>query len=409
MKRWTPAICSALACIAAWAGLGNRASAQATTLHAAERKPLPVRLQQAHHPLEIVGDDGSALRLGGQLQFRYAATLRDENQPGDTDNFVGGFEMRRARLRAAYRHPEHRLEAVAQGQFAPNGGAFSLLDAWVRFSPREGWKLRAGQFVLPFDREVMTSNSRRLGTEQSLVGQAVGASAGSGRVQGLELTRTSDHARHYFSINDGVRSNNTPSSTVLGAQSSADFALTVRTEHLLFGEFSTFREMYAVPGQEPGVLLGGAIHAERRELDADQDGRFDDALLDARATLDLSHERDGLNMYAALFGMRQSAQNAPDLTRLGALLQAGALLDDDTQLFARYEYAEDSTQSDNLSAVSLGLNEFIHDEAFRFTAEIYYFFDPVTGGFVNPLRNVLADSPSQSGQMVFRAQIQLLF
>lgn len=361
-------------------------------------------------PLEIGEPDGPSLRLGGQVQFRYSLNHRNPPKQGSFDETTQGFAMRRVRLRFAGTLPEHRLEGVVQSQFSSSTGQLVLFDAYVKHECPGGWGIRAGQFTLAFDPEVAMSNQRRIGTEQSLVGQAVGAAPGSGRVQGVELSRTSDRWRWWATLSDGIRSANTSSLPASGGQSDADIALTYRVEHLAWGDsFVPFRDMYALPEAESGLLLGAAVNFEHREVDADGDSAFDDDLLDVRWIADGAYEHRGFNAYGAVYGMHQSIEGMDDEERFGVVIQGGRFVTETTHLFARYEWATDDDDASDLSALTLGLNEFLLGTVLRLTTEAVWFAEPVTDTFDNPVRDALIDASDERNQVVIRAQLQLVF
>lgn len=107
----------------------------------------------------------SRLRLGGYAQIRY----RNDESIKDT------FDVRRARLdlRAA---PTERLELRLQTELA--GSSAKILDATAAYQVSPEVKVTAGQFLIPFSLENVTSNTRLETINRSQVVEALVARGG---------------------------------------------------------------------------------------------------------------------------------------------------------------------------------------------------------------------------------------
>ncbi|MEO0512435.1 MAG: hypothetical protein AAF108_06005 [Planctomycetota bacterium] len=363
-------------------------------------------------PFSWRGADGRELNLNGQIQFRYVGNLRR----GDVDNYTGGFDHRRTRLNVSAKLPGGRVGFVLIRQFSSTSGLDGVLDQYVTLDLGGGWRARAGTFLLPFDREFMVSNKKRLVNDLSLVGQAVGANLINGRSDGVQVDWSSDRWKWQVALTDGVGAfSRSFAANAIGR--SADVALTSRVDWLVFGDFASFDDEAAFSGGEEGLMLGAAIHGEKREIDADQDGAFDDQVEDLRWTVDAVYERpvgaggvlDGTFASLQAFGRHQFIEGVDNEERFGVIAQYGKNLSDETQLFTRYEWATDDDGGADLSQITLGWTEFFRGNNFRLTTELLYAFEPVTANFASPIRDLVVDAPNERGQAGIRTQIQLVF
>lgn len=102
------------------------------------------------------------LKLGGYAQIRY----RNDESIKDT------FDVRRARLdlRAV---PTERLELRLQTELA--GSSAKILDAQAAYQLSPGLKITAGQFLIPFSIENVTSNTRLETINRSQVVESLAA------------------------------------------------------------------------------------------------------------------------------------------------------------------------------------------------------------------------------------------
>ncbi|MEM1424584.1 MAG: porin, partial [Planctomycetota bacterium] len=190
-------------------------------------------------------DEAFRLRVGGYTQFRYLANFRDD-EGGTVDDFQSGFTIQRSRLVFSGRAHD-RVDFLLLPFAGPNGN-WSIIDAWARFEIDERWKLRVGQFKLPFLREWLISERFNFAVERSEL-TAVYASIYS---QGVQLEYQDDSLRVHASFSDGIRAFN--SDFVSPAE--ADYACTARADLLLDGTWGMFADNTALGETEDGLLLG---------------------------------------------------------------------------------------------------------------------------------------------------------
>lgn len=141
---------------------GSVSKEEAASLRAEEA----VREQeQKDNRKEIPVIANSKLKLGGYAQIRY----RNDESIKDT------FDVRRARLdlRAV---PTERLELRLQTELA--GSSAKILDATAAYHLNPSHKLTAGQFLIPFSLENVTSNTRLETINRSQVVEALVARGG---------------------------------------------------------------------------------------------------------------------------------------------------------------------------------------------------------------------------------------
>jgi hypothetical protein len=370
----------------------------------------------------LASDDGDfRLNISGNIQFRYIADFRDDdNTVGATagDDFVSGFQTRRTKLYFdgnVYKTWSYQIEA----NFDRSSGNFGLDTAVIGHDFGNGWKGRAGQFKLPFSREELISDRYQLAVERSVANQIFTQDYS----QGVEVSYSAKAWRILSAFSDGLASKNTD---YPNGANQADYALTGRFEWMIAGEsFDAFKEFTSERGKPFAALFGAAIHYQdspNSNSPTDVDKQY------LSYTADLSFKGDGWNAYIAGYGRNVDtrgpvgAGNNPDFDDFGVEAQFGVRVTKDTELFARYDAVfldsdRFSSGNDSFNFLTAGVVEYFAGHAAKATIDVVYAFDETAnlvgarglpqGGFPSSGVGLLGDS--EDGEVCARFQFQLLF
>lgn len=362
-------------------------------------------------------DGNFRLETYGQIQFRYILNMRDDS--GDfnadgiaDDDFTTGFQTRRTKV--GFKGHVFGPDLFYNVRFAADrdGGDIATDYAYVGKKFDNGWTAQWGQFKAPLLREELVGSDRQLAVERSFTNEIFTADY----VQGIMATYEQDNFRFMGSFNDGISSANTD----LTAEP-ADFGLTARVEFIWDGSWSDFKEFTSARGNAYSGMFGAAIHYQ----DGPDDNDF--VLVETEAlvyTLDFSLRGDGWNAFVAFVGNNIEFDATPPAVVPGAdsdnyafILQAGVMLSEDWELFGRYEHVflDDDVfvGDDEFNAFTIGLNNYIHGHAAKFSIDLSWYFEPTPDfGLValgGPTTSVGALPAGDEDQVVIRAQYQLLF
>ena len=400
------------------------------------------------------------LNVSGFFQFRYFANFSDEGNPTDNDDFTGGFENTRTRLKFDGHIVNKDLFYEIEGDFGSGaGGDFNLLDAYVGYRFGDGFELKWGQFKAPFLREELVSPQYQLTVEKSLTNEVFTGN----RTQGIELSYHQEDWRAFFAFTDGFNAANTRFTndqqnftftsrngdtifTPTGGGGEADWAITARAELKLAGAWDQFTDFTSMPDSDYGAMVGVAAHFEQNQTLQGADTNPADGIPDGTAdvnigayTVDLSLEGNGWNFFAALIasttdfdqlantdGNALNGNDNASFTDYGIVAQAGMFIPNtDWEVFARYDGIipdDERLQDDTFNTVTVGTNWYWAGHAAKFTLDAVILLDEAIDDGADPNNN--SGNPlAQSGlsnklgivgtqddtEVAFRAQFQLLF
>lgn len=344
----------------------------------------------------LASTDGNfKLNIAGTLQVRFDYNNREDS---DDDN-RWGFENRRTRLRFFGNVVDPTWKYFIQSDFGTTG-TLGLLDAYIKKDLENGWYALGGKFILPFSREILVSHAKPLLVERSIVHNYFSV----GRAQGVMVGYKGEQFKFDAAFSDGL---GPMGGTTAGALVyDTEYALTARAEFLAKGAWDQFKDFTSWEGEEFGFLLGGAVHWESDEYGTVAGPESETF----RWTIDGSLEFGGANLYAAVFGNHVSTDGAEDVDQYGFVVHGGVFLNEDWEIFGRYEYGdEDATGVDDLNIISVGLNKYFSGHQIKWTTDLGYALDEVTSTFSSAGAGWQADTSGQDGQTVFRTQLQLLF
>ena len=280
----------------------------------------------------IKSADGSfSLNLHAVLQVRFAYDDRN-NLGAGLDDSTWGFENRRTALKFGGQIFDSSWKYFIQQIWTP-GGTAALLDGVINHDLGDGWSMQAGKFRMPFLREELVNYTNQLAVERTIVSGPFGI----GRSQGLQFGYKGDDFRFNAAIFDdfgGIGGNANPAGTL-----DSEIAFAARAEFLLKGSWKQFGNLTAFPGTEDGMLVGIAYAYEKDETLVNEDDT------DTRWTADINYHWDGASLFAYYAHRSFDDDDAPgnNVDQSAFVLQAGYFINDNTELFARYETADADT------------------------------------------------------------------
>jgi hypothetical protein len=361
-------------------GLGGTAIAQTSSLDEARSFAAETRTDASRATLNQGAATGP--ELFGRLQFQYNVTLIDEAVPATGEDYANGFQNRRARLGA--KGDVGEFGYYVQGEFARNGGTFSLLDYFITTDVpgmEDEASLKFGQFKSPFLYEELVSSG-----SQPLVDRSFTNSYFSqGRSQGISFVYAGNEDDDYkveVNFSDGFNSANTG----FASPAEADFAIGGRFDYKVSGAWSDFKDFTSTQGQEQALRFGGAIFYQQGDgtyaLGTGATNELDLLSL----TVDGQWEQNGISVFGA-FILQDSDNGVQDMTDMGFVAQAAYRIDDNNEFAARFDYIlADADGVDDFVAVTLGYTHYVYgDQSAKFVADVFFVFEtlnntPLAGG-----------------------------
>jgi hypothetical protein len=350
-------------------------------------------------------DGNFRLNLRGQIQARYVYNYLDTDDAESDDRNRSGFEMARTKLVffGNVVNPDWTYEV--EGDFSSRAGgegSFTLENAWINYDYGNGWGFKVGQYRLPVLREELVASRYQLAVDRSLINAAFTAGIG----QGIMVHYSGDQFRIGASFNDGIKTANTP-----WFVEDTEYSFTGRGEILFSGSWSQFDDFTSWKSEDTGFLLGVAAHY--------QDGEYGTASVETKVlelTADASVEFGGANLYGAfVWTDLDSEAGGVEANPWGALIQGGVFLNDQWEVFGRFEYGDDDdvsgTDSDDLVLLTVGVNDYISGHDLKWSTDVGYAFDGVVSfwGNSDAFQSGWRSSGEEDDQFVFRTQLQLLF
>ena len=369
--------------------------------------------------------DGSwRLNIGGQFQVRWAlnsASGQGAAMPDAIPGTLYGFEVRRTKLKLDGHVVDPSWQYLVQfavDHDTTGDGVLEVEDALVGKAFDNGILVWVGQFKIEFNREELTSSTRQLAVDRSVINEFFNLD----RSQGIRVQYTGDRFRLAGVYTDGA--SNRWGGFDLSAGPPAN-AFTGRVDWLARGDWEQFKDFQGWKGGTFGVMIGAAIHYQNSKY-----GALNPMAMDPFSsprterltwTIDGQLEGDGWNLFAYLLGNHLSDNAAGSATadQLAFVVQGGYMLTDKWDVYLRYEWGDldDNTSPSaiasaagltDISIITVGTNYYVYKHAAKWTTDIGLGLDPVptnlgTGVDWRP------DVVPNDGQIVFRTQFQLLF
>jgi hypothetical protein len=377
----------------------------------------------------LASADGSfLLELSGQIQIRYIYNDRDRGT-SDLDEGEFGMTIRRTKIQFAGHIASPKLHYAVQLAVSRSDNSVSADKIVIGYDLTDDLYIWAGEDKAPFLREELTSSSRQLAVERSLINEVFTVD----KAQGVGLTWSSDMFRVAGMVNDGAHSGDgdasIPSSSVYGdllpspgdggakdfADDNTDFAISGRIDVLIMGDWKQQKDFSSWSGEEMAVFLGAGLHYQVGETGSTVD---DDSIL--VWTVDGSIEVDGLNLYVAYVGASTDLDTEivgtrEDAEPWGLVVQGGYNIPlsngESIEPFVRWEHLDvDSPvvgSDDELDLLTLGVNYYLNGHNAKISLDGVYAFDSLPSGFSS--LGLLSDATGEEDQFALRVQLQLLW
>ncbi|MBM4107227.1 MAG: hypothetical protein FJ255_00170 [Phycisphaerae bacterium] len=407
--------------------------------------------------------DGGAYKLyiKGYSIFRYTANFRSKREGTETDpepdatritdqdNFTHGFTNRVTKLgvegtlwdpnfyfkiRGAFSNGGSRVieiedpadpDATLASFRSGTDGAFSLDDAFLKYSWENGFFMQGGQFTVPLLRERNVEEQFQLATERSVTT----AYFQPGRAQGIALGYGGDQFRFVAGFTDGWRSQNTD----FNDSREADWGLTARAEFKGAGEWGQFSDFTNWRDANQGWLLGAGVHYQQSGDTGDGIDHENSSSMGTDVfmySIDASYEGAGWNLFGSFTGVNvdSDVEGSASVDDFGAVIHGGVFVTDQVELFGRWDAL--FIDSDFLSGGdpdvdidsdfhfgTLGMNYYISPKshAAKIQADLTWSFNKTDAIKASPIlgsplgTNVAQLGQRKSGEIGFRVQAVVVF
>ena len=350
-------------------------------------------------------DGNFRLEVSGQVQSRYVWNRR--RRSNGTLDTRAGFEVRRAKIKLDGHLITPDLGyTVGMADSPARGFVLQSFNVWYRIS--DTLLVLVGRARPPLLREEQMSSKRQLATERSLVSKTFSQT----RTVGLMLRYRDDLLRVSAGIMDASVGNQDPSAPpdeLLGQLAPGDrWRLAARAEVLLTGRWKELDDFSSFPGDTPTVSLGTGVMLQWEDLLPIGPITLNNTNL-LRWTADITVELGGSTFFAYVVGNNVDQKRSRILHQFGAVVQAGVFVTDQWELFGRYEAGNTDGVGEELSLLTVGANRFFSEHELKWTMDVGYGFNPVDGFWSSRRAGWLPDDTGESGQIVVRMQMQLLF
>ena len=359
-----------------------------------------------HDDFFLQSADGNfRLEVSGQVQARYVWNRRQRSN-GTLDT-RSGFTVRRAKIKIDGHLVSPDLGYTIGMADSPARG-FVLQSFNIRYRLSDTLMVLVGRARPPLLREEQTSSKRQLAAERSLVSRAFSQT----RTVGIMLRYRDDVFRVSAGFMDASVANLDPSvppEDLVGQLAPGDrWRVSARAEVLFTGRWKELADFTSFPGDTPTVALGLGVLFQWEDLASGLPVPLNDTNL-LRWTADITVELGGSTFFAYVVGNTVDEKTKPVLHQFGAVVQAGVFVNDHWELFGRYEAGDTDGVGEELSLLTVGANRYFSEHALKWTMDVGYGFNPVDGFWSSRRAGYLPDTTGESGQIVVRMQMQLLF
>ena len=365
------------------------------------------------------------LRLEGLMQIRWLLSYHDE-----PDLARAGFENTRTTLTFSgfIFRPDLDLEYLIRGKFQCTAAASSPPPAMSAAEPSPS---RTPGFDIPSTTNgasaADSSNCPSTAKSSSVpaIGSAVERSTVNetlniGRSQGVEVMYSGRDYRWNFAFSDGGQDNLLTVSTLVGtnpantsfSQEDSEATFTTRFEWLAAGNWKQFEDFTSPPGEEFGMLLGGALHYQVDEFGTGQPGVRNENRWFAD-TIDLSIEWGGADAFASFTHHYVDNAQFGWFHHFGIVIQGGYYVMPKWELFARGEWERvNSGNSFGLQqfwATSIGWNYYLDGHDAKWTTDLTFGLSQIDNSADVDIAGFRQEGHKADPQMVVRTQFQLMF
>lgn len=359
------------------------------------------------------GTGNNTLQIGGDTEFRYNMSFRDDASVGDNEDFTTGFSTGYTRLRFMgniwSKDFQYKIQLTNDGQGGDSG--FELQDAWGQYSFGNEFSLGFGQAKVPLVwQDWGIDVPFVLGVERAIATQVFAP----GYTQGVWGTYAADMFRVVAAFSDGAATANTP----FNSSAEADYALSLRVDVKAMGsDWNRFSDETSFQSQtEMALRVGGGVHF--------QDGGETGGTIDQQIfvyTLDAQIEGGGWNAFGAFYGSNVD-DSSTDQDLFGGIIQGGIFVTDQVELFARWNavFFDSSTAfggaDDDCHFAEAGVTYYVSPESHAFKVSFFggYAFNDTTplfgaGGLLDGSTRSGFLGDSEDGEIAIGAEASILF
>ncbi|MEM6391339.1 MAG: porin [Planctomycetota bacterium] len=321
------------------------------------------------------GDGAFSMTFGGQLQFRYVLEAQTDSTSGDdTDS---GFQLRRTKLKIEGNvYDDWGYEIVFSGD--REDGSVGIEDFVIERKLGEV-TIKVGKFKLPFLREELLSSSRQLAVDRSISTEFFTLD----RSEQIQVSYGAESFKVMISLSDGLDEEFSDGTNGdAGSGDPVEIAITGRVDFKVFGDWGQMKDFVAwLSDEDAGLFIGLAVHFQSG------DGNNPDNSSEAEAdyiawTIDALFESSGFSVMAAYIGGSVIVDDGAtidsgtgDRDPMAFLVQAGYMVTEKIQPFVRYDFIDpDFAGTENLQALTFGLNYFIEKHKVKLTGDVVWVF-----------------------------------
>lgn len=356
-------------------------------------------------------DGNFTLKLNAMIQMRYFANWRDLD-PGDGDETEAGFTLARAPVIFSGNVLSPKLTYWMILQSGRVDGHTFMEECRINYEFDNGLFVQIGRFRDPsFMRELDISYARQMGVDRSYQY----AIFSTGIHEGICFSKQNDDFRVLSFITDGRGSGGAgvPSDFY---QDASDFAISSGVDVKLIGDWTQYGDFASWSDEPLAAFIGADIHYEGPETGDDVVANNMNEFF--AWTVDATIERCGFMAFGSLV-QRHALAPGQDFTQSGVeFMTAYQIVPDTIEPFFIYQYVDFDgftnvganalpVADSSVNIVSAGMNWYFKRQACKATFEVSHALDPIP--VAAPYTGFLEDVSGNSGQTVFRTQLQLLF
>jgi hypothetical protein len=309
-------------------------------------------------------DGNYSLHPSIQLQFRTVTTYNDKVTSSGDANTDNGFDLRRLKLSFAGTAITKDLSYFVEWATDHNSGSLVNEQAYVQYQFADNFAVKAGQYKEYIYHEQTVSSRRQMAADRSLLNEVF--FGGESFVQGVDLLwDPKTTVRADIAFTDGYKSSNTDFRDP--PANGFDFGVHGRLEWLAMGkDFKGYNQFTSMGNKSGDFLVIGAGG------DWSQNG---DINLYHHA-VDAQWNSGPWGVYVAWVGVYNDPNGGSSSWDCGALGQVSYLLNNQWEIFGRYDYfhLDDNSPTSHGSEntfheITVGLNYYLHGHSAKITVD----------------------------------------
>ena len=383
----------------------------------------------------LSSSDGQfSFQLGGLIQSQTMTRWQGVEPDGlaDYDQWRWGFGMSRAQLSFSGNAYGQGLEYYIEmgwGSADPynlngQGAVMSprMWEAWLKFKLNSEMEIKIGQFNLPFTREALIRAPYQMAVFPTVIEYRMGLES----TAAVEFDWKTKDKKFALSISNGSPA--ILQAPIWGAidpvppwsalERDTLYAVTMRHEWKLLGNWEQFNQFTSPPGSERGIMIGLAGHRQNWEsVSSDINVGFPEGTFWG-ITGDITMQFDGASLFASIiyerinnFRVDPSALTSLSSEFSSFVVQGSTYITNQSEIFTRWESGGPKNEDlggDKLQILTVGMNHYLDGQDMKITADLGFSFGEVSLLMDNPETGWVADSERRN-QMIFRTQLQLMF